>query len=132
MRIEAGIFQSGGKAPKNSKNSNGVRIVNTHYILVKLKDFREERDWGQFHTAPNLAASVSIEAGELLELYQWGREAGPWALADEVADVFIYLIQLCEVEGINLEKAVHQKIKKNADRYPVDKSWGNATKYNQR
>ena len=105
--------------------------------IAKIRKFRDERDWKQFHDPKNLAASISIEAAELLELFQWmgGEEATRYAaenkerVAEEIADVAIYLIELADVTGIDLLQAIDAKLEKNAAKYPVDKSRGVWTKY---
>ena len=105
--------------------------------IAKIRKFRDERDWLQFHDPKNLAASISIEAAELLELFQWrhGEEALRHArenkerVSEEIADVAIYLIELADVVGIDLLKAIDDKLAKNAVKYPVEKSRGRITKY---
>jgi NTP pyrophosphatase (non-canonical NTP hydrolase) len=105
--------------------------------LAKIRKFRDERDWLQFHDPKNLAASISVEAAELLELFQWrnGEESLRYAkenkerVSEEVADVAIYLIELADVVGIDLLKAIDDKLAKNAVKYPVEKSRGRITKY---
>jgi dCTP diphosphatase len=106
-------------------------------IQQKIRTFRDERDWMQFHNPKNLAISISIEAAELLEHFQWKsyEESEKHAseatgqLADEVADVAVYLIELCDNLGIDLEAAIHAKLTKNAAKYPATKARGSAKKY---
>ncbi|PHS33571.1 MAG: nucleotide pyrophosphohydrolase [Methylophaga sp.] len=109
-------------------------------IVQKLIDFRHERDWEQFHTPKDLAISLSIEASELLEWFQWGsneqialklKSDKREALEDEVADVVAYLTYLCHDLDIDINKVVEAKIKKNAAKYPVDKVKGRSKKYNE-
>ena len=109
-------------------------------MLQKLIDFRRERDWEQFHTPKDLAISLSIEASELLEWFQWQTEEQikqklhsdkREALEDEVADVVAYLSYLCHDLDIDINKVVEAKIKKNAVKYPVDKVKGRSDKYNE-
>lgn len=94
------------------------------------KAVRDERNWSQFHTAKNLAISVSVEAGELLELFQWRKEgAAPdqaivEKAAGEAADVFLYLLLLCDHLGIDLLDAADAKIDRNEDRFPIATSYG--------
>jgi NTP pyrophosphatase (non-canonical NTP hydrolase) len=105
--------------------------------IARILKFRDERDWKKFHDPKNLAASISIEAGELLELFQWmsGEEATRYAaqnkerVSEEIADVAIYLIELADITGIDLAQAIDAKLEKNAKKYPVDKSRGVWTKY---
>ena len=105
--------------------------------IARIRRFRDERDWMQFHDPKNLAVSISIEAAELLEEFQWltGEESkrhavqNREAVKDEIADVAIYLVELCDVLGIDLEGAILAKLEKNAVKYPVEKSRGKSTKY---
>ena len=106
-------------------------------MIARIRKFRDDRDWKQFHDPKNLAVSISIEAAELLELFQWktGEEAKRYAaenkerLSEEIADVAIYLVELADIAGIELEKAIEAKLEKNAKKYPVDKARGVSTKY---
>lgn len=108
-------------------------------VLKRIRQFRDERDWMKFHDPKNLAMSISIEAAELLEHFQWktGEEAGRYAvenreaLADEVADVAIYLFEFADNIGIDLAAAIHRKLDKNAAKYPVEKARGVAIKYDK-
>lgn len=88
-------------------------------IVDRLIHFRDERGWMLYHTPRNLAESASIECAELLELYQWDQSPTRPRVAEEVADVMIYLIQLADLYDIDLESAVHRKIDMNAKKYPV-------------
>lgn len=113
--------------------------MNLPAIQQRIRDFREARDWMQFHNPKNLAISISLEAAELLEHFQWktAEESEQHAysateeLSDEMADVAIYLIELADNLGIDLETAILRKIAKNEAKYPVEKSRGNITKYDQ-
>ena len=99
-------------------------------ILDRLIKFRDDRNWKQFHTPENLAKSISIEANELLENYQWGKEnADIENIKEEVADVFGYILLLCEELNIDLIKESNKKIDKNIEKYPVDKAYGLSKKY---
>ena len=108
-------------------------------LLKRIRQFRDEREWMKFHDPKNLAISISIEAAELLEHFQWktAEEASRYAgenrevVADEVADVAIYLFELADNIGIDLATAVHRKLDKNAAKYPVEKARGVATKYDK-
>jgi NTP pyrophosphatase (non-canonical NTP hydrolase) len=99
-------------------------------VIKRLRKFRDERNWEQFHTPKDLALSVSIEAGELLELFQWRPdhlEVDPVLrekLAGEAADVLLYLLLLCDKAGIDLITAAHSKIDANEHRFPVAVSFG--------
>lgn len=108
-------------------------------IRKQLLQFRDERNWKQFHTLKNLIISLNLESAELLELTQWksddelaalkSDERFRQALKDECADVLLYLLLVAENSGIDLLQAAEEKIRKNAERYPVDQSYGSAEKY---
>jgi NTP pyrophosphatase (non-canonical NTP hydrolase) len=106
-------------------------------IQKTIREFRDERNWMQFHNPKNLAISITIEAAELLEHFQWksyqeSEEHGVEAkekIADEIADVAVYLIELCDNLAIDLEAAIHAKLGKNAAKYPVERARGSAKKY---
>lgn len=99
-------------------------------ILKRLKAFRNARQWTPFHTAENLAKSIAIEASELLENYQFHTlQPDIKNVQDELADVMGYCLLLCDHYGFDVETILHQKIDQNEIKYPVDKAFGNATKY---
>src|SRR6516225_4031624 len=106
-------------------------------IQQKIRSFRDEREWMQFHNPKNLAMSISIEAAELLEHFQWKsyEESEKHSveakdqLADEVADIAVYLIEFCDNLGIDLETAINAKLVKNAAKYPATKARGTSKKY---
>jgi NTP pyrophosphatase (non-canonical NTP hydrolase) len=109
-------------------------------LLEALIQFRRERDWEQFHNPKDIAISLSIEAAELLEWFQWRdpdevkqmlRSDKREQLEDEVADVAVYLTYLCHDLGIDLNQVVKSKMLKNAAKYPRDKVKGRADKYNE-
>lgn len=90
-----------------------------------VTEFRDEREWEQFHTPKNLAVSLSIESAELLELFQWNDEIDDKdKLVEEMADIFIYLLLLAERTDVNLYKSVKEKIKKNEKKYPSEEYKG--------
>ncbi len=101
-------------------------------IIQELLKFRNERDWEQFHNPKDLALAISIEAGELLELFLWksASEADEEQIKEELADVFAFAFLLAEKYQFNVKDIVLEKIKKNAEKYPVAKSTGTAKKYN--
>jgi dCTP diphosphatase len=105
--------------------------VGNRETIEALKAFVAERDWDQFHAIPNLAKSVSIEAAELLEHFQWSDEFNPAQVQDELADVLTYCFLLAEKLGVNPEEIILQKLAKTADKYPVDKAKGRSDKYDQ-
>jgi NTP pyrophosphatase (non-canonical NTP hydrolase) len=114
--------------------------MNIKQIQKQLSEFASDRDWEQFHTPKNLTMALSVEASELVEIFQWLtpeqssnlNDKQMNAVNEEVADVAIYLLRLCDVLDINLSDVVENKIKVNSEKYPVDLSKGNAKKYNQR
>jgi NTP pyrophosphatase (non-canonical NTP hydrolase) len=100
-------------------------------LQKEIVAFRDERDWRQFHSPENLAKSVTIEAAELLECFQWDGEYDTRRITEEVADVFIYLVLFCEETGIDLMVATEGKMKTNSDKYPVAKAKGSSKKYTE-
>ena len=103
---------------------------------AKAIAFRDERDWEQFHNPKDLAISISLEAAELLEAFQWSgtdlvAENKHAHIAEELADVTIYCIYLANAIGVDLADAVSAKIDANAQKYPVDKSRGSSKKYTE-
>jgi len=109
-------------------------------LVERLIEFRRERDWEQFHSPKDLAISLSLEASELLEWFQWQSDDDiikkfnsdkREALEDEVADVVAYLTYLCHDLGIDVNKAVATKIDKNSLKYPVEKVKGSSAKYDE-
>lgn len=105
----------------------------TDEIIKALLKFRNERDWEQFHNPKDLALAISIEAGELLELFLWkqAEEANPEKVKEELADVFAFAFLLAEKYGFDVKEIVFEKIKKNGDKYPVNKAKGTAKKYDE-
>lgn len=108
-------------------------------LRERLEHFAAERDWDPFHSPKNLAMALSVEAAELLERFQWlteeqSRNLSPEDLAavrDEAADVLLYLIRLCDKLGIDPAQAASDKMRRNAEKYPVDKARGNSRKYTE-
>ena len=100
-------------------------------LLQRLRQFVAERDWNQFHTPENLAKSISIEAAELLELYQWNSEADTSRVREELADVITYCLLLADKYGFDIEKIVLEKLEKTIEKYPVEKSKGKSDKYDR-
>lgn len=100
--------------------------------IALIKQFVKERDWNQFHTSENLAKSLVLEASEVLELFQWSNvETSIEDMKDELADVLVYATLLCENYHFDMDEIIAQKMKKNALKYPVEKAYGNSTKYNK-
>ena len=110
-------------------------------LTAELRRFAAERDWERFHTPKNLAISLAVEVGELLEHVQWGSDAeiaalvadpaGRAALSEELADVFISLLRLADVLDVDLLAAASAKIAANAERYPADEVRGSSAKRNR-
>ncbi len=100
-------------------------------VVEKLRMFVAERDWKQFHTPENLAKSISIEAAELLELFQWGSDADESNIQDELADVLTYCILLADQYGLDPYELVIQKLEKTKEKYPVEESKGKSDKYDR-
>ena len=111
--------------------------MNIEDIAARLKKFAEKRDWDQYHSPKNIAISLAVEAGELLEIFQWLPENPPYddsvqyKASEEIADILIYAIMFSFKMKIDLEKAVLNKIMLNEEKYPVDKARGSAKKYNE-
>ena len=100
-------------------------------LMKEIKQFNEERDWDQFHSPENLAKSISIEAGELLECFQWNNNYNKEEVCEELADVFTYCIQMAMKLNVDHEEIILNKLEKTKKKYPVDKSKGVSTKYNK-
>lgn len=98
--------------------------------IDRIKKFTADRDWDQFHTPANLAKSISIEAGELLECFQWSDENYKLeAVKEELADVLVYCVDMADKLGVDIDEIINAKMDKNEAKYPVDKARGNAKKY---
>ena len=101
----------------------------TYKRLIK---FRDDRDWSQFHTGENLAKSLMIEAGELLEVFQYGdKETSVEKVKEELADVLMYSMLLADRYNLDLDEIINKKMDQNEAKYPVEKAKGKADKYDQ-
>ena len=101
-------------------------------VINKIKQFNKERDWDQFHSPENLAKSISIEAGELLECFQWNSENyNKEEVCEELADVFTYCIMMADKLNVDPEEIILKKLEKTKKKYPVEKAKGVSTKYNK-
>lgn len=108
-------------------------------VRQRMRDFAEARDWDQFHSPKNLAMALSVEVSELVECFQWLTEEESRslsadqlsAIADEIADIQLYLVRLADKVGVEIDVAVEQKIVKNDAKYPVDKVKGSSKKYTE-
>lgn len=99
--------------------------------MMHIRQLVADRDWAQFHTAENLAKSISIEAAELLELFQWDGEADSDRIRDELADVLTYCYLLADKLGVEPEEIMLSKLEETKAKYPVDTSRGRSAKYDQ-
>lgn len=98
--------------------------------LARILKFTEDRDWDQFHTPANLAKSISIEANELLECFQWNDENYDLeAVKEELADVIVYCVDMLEKLHLDVDEIVNSKMAKNEAKYPLEKARGVSTKY---
>ncbi len=102
-------------------------------IISALTKFRDERDWAQFHNTKDLALAINIESGELLELFLWknAEDANKDKVKEELADIFSFAFLLANKYNFDVKEIVLDKIKRNAEKYPVDKAKGTAKKYNE-
>ncbi len=100
-------------------------------LTKKIIEFNEERDWDQFHSPENLAKSISIEAGELLECFQWNSNYDIEDVKSELADIINYSLLLADKIGVNPKQIVLDKLEVTREKYPVNKSKGVSTKYNK-
>lgn len=100
-------------------------------VMNEIIKFQKDRNWKKFHTPENLAKSISIEAAELLEHFQWGREYDIGKVSEELADVLIYCLYMADSLDLDVKEIVINKMDKNAIKYPIEKSRGNAKKYTE-
>ena len=100
--------------------------------IDRIRRFTEDRDWDQFHSPANLAKSISIEAGELLECFQWDENNYDIEkVREELADVIIYCVDMLNKLGLDVDEIVNAKMDQNEAKYPVEKAKGTATKYDK-
>lgn len=100
-------------------------------LTKKIRQFAEERNWLQFNTPENLAKSIAIEAGELLECFQWNSDYEKEEVKHEIADVMNYCILLCSQIGVDPKQIILEKMEISAQKYPLDKAKGVCTKYDK-
>ena len=100
-------------------------------VLARLREFVVSRDWSQFHTPENLAKSVSIEAAEILELFQWGEPKNSHEVRMELADVLTYCFLLADHLGVKPEELILEKLAITSGKYPIEKAKGSNAKYDQ-
>ncbi|WFR58164.1 nucleotide pyrophosphohydrolase [Anaerocolumna sp. AGMB13025] len=108
----------------------------TQDTINKILQFRDERDWKQFHNPKDLAISISLEAAELLEVFQWSGEDVKCTenmdkIKEELADVVNYCVLMSDACGLDLDEIVLEKLKRNDEKYPVNKAYGSKEKYNK-
>ncbi len=120
---------------RTKKNERNVIVNVFDELLELLIQFRDERNWAQFHDTKNLALALSIEASELNELFLWKKDAEVESvdqdkLKEELADIFVYAIMLAGKHDLDIGEIVRNKIEKNRAKYPVDKAKGSSAKYN--
>ena len=99
--------------------------------IDRIRKFTTDRDWEQYHTPANLAKSISIEANELLECFQWSNDFDKIHVCEELADVLSYCIMLADKLDVSIEEIVLDKLEKTRKKYPVDKAKGVSTKYDK-
>ena len=126
---------------RKDEAAQNAPLIDVAPLSKALEQFAADRDWNQFHSPKNLVMALTGEVGELTEIFQWmteaqSRDAGAdpktsQAVRDEIADVQLYLVRLASVLGVDLNEAVEQKLKKNAQKYPADKARGSSKKYSQ-
>ena len=116
-------------------------MIDNQQLAITLRSFAAARDWDQFHTPKNLATSISVEAAELLELFQWSRGQKSWdevmdpsirpRVENELADILLYVIRFADKAGIDLETIAERKIALNAEKYPPERFRGSDRKYDE-
>jgi len=124
---------------KEAKEPSSCRMKNINDLTKRIIEFRDIRDWKQFHTPKNLAISLALEAAEVLEHFQWKSEEeiekyvkeNKEEIAEELADVLNYLLIMSHDLNIDILEAEDKKITKNEEKYPVEKAKGKHTKYNK-
>lgn len=117
-----------------SENNHNIELP---LIQKKLEDFANDRNWKQFHSTKNLSMALSGEVGELMELLQWLTEEQSntpdeilkGKISEELSDIFLYLLRISDLLEIDLIKSSLDKMQRNAEKYPIDKSYGSSKKY---
>ncbi len=100
--------------------------------IDRVKRFVDDRDWKQFHTPANLSKSISIEANELLECFQWSdNDYDLEHVKEELADVFVYCLDMVDILNVDIDEIINSKMDKNEAKYPVEKAKGSTAKYDQ-
>ena len=99
--------------------------------IERIRKFREDRDWSQFHTPGNLSKAISVESAELLEHFLWDDNFDKGEVCDELADVLVYCVHMADCLGVDLEEIINNKMDKNEKKYPVEKAKGTSKKYTE-
>ena len=108
----------------------------TEETIGIIRKFREDRNWSQFHNPKDLAISISLEAAELLEVFQWSGsdtscEGEMQRIKEELADVLVYCVHMADACGLDMDEIVQEKMKKNGEKYPVEKAKDKSDKYDR-
>jgi NTP pyrophosphatase (non-canonical NTP hydrolase) len=114
-----------------ASTDNGSGGGDRDEVITELRRFVSERDWAQFHSPENLAKSISIEAGELLERFQWGGDFDEARVQEELADVLTYCLLLADKLGLSADQIVLDKLEATRTKYPVTKARGRSAKYDE-
>jgi len=123
----------------HANKKRGFAVSDLEELRVRVNNFAIERDWVQFHSPKNLAMALIVEAGELVEQFQWLKESDSYSLTreklaaveEEIADIFVYLIRISHQLDIDLVSAAKKKIELNESKYPAEKVRGSARKYTE-
>jgi len=113
------------------RGADYVRNMDVDKVTKRLREFVAERDWNKFHSKENLAKSISIEAAELLECFQWNSEADIDQVRDELADVLTYCFLLSDKYGLDPVEIILEKLEKTREKYPIEKARGKSEKYDR-
>ena len=130
MKAEERFF--GGKPGGFRRTGDEKDAVMTEQTINRIRAFTSDRDWEQFHTPANLAKSISIEANELLECFQWSdTDYDLEHVKEELADVMVYCQNMLDALGLNADEIINSKMTKNEAKYPVEKARGSSAKYDR-
>lgn len=104
--------------------------------IARIRKFRDDRDWSQFHNPKDVAISISLEANELLEIFQWSGTDLECAdkkahMAEELADIMVYTVHMADAMGVDIDEIINAKMDQNERKYSIDKAKGSAKKYNE-
>ena len=124
-------LQSGKSSSRQWKYGISGYNIGMEEVKAAVVKFTKDRDWDRFHSPANLAKSIAIESGELLECFQWNDNYDKKEVCKELADVVNYAILLADKLGVSLEDIVMEKLEENSKKYPVNKSKGNSKKYTE-